>query len=638
VFLREFLRAPSRLLVLFLLLTLLPVSVLVWLGWQFIGQDRIVELQVQERREKAADLIVASLQHALAQDEQRLLDPSAWRRLAKDGGHVIVIRSQKIETYPETFLSYYPQHESLPEAPTEVFEAGEDDEFKFQNYAAAIGKFRRLVGSPDAAIRAGATLRLARNLRKAGKLAAALEVYGGLARENGVALFGIPADLVGRHARCLVLAELNRSTELRREAVELLQDLREGRWRLRPGAYLHYAGEVAQWLGVAGEAELNWTVVIEPLWEKWTASKHGSTAEASGREIFQAGDETYVLLWRSDASGLTAFAAGSAYVKKHWLSEVDGLLASQDLRLNLYDPQDHVRVGESGAERLAEDARLPWTVGITERNRQAAGAKVAARRRLLLAGLALITIVVSASSYFAARAVTRELALARLQSEFVDAVSHEFRTPLTALSQSAEILNDGRITDPDRLRVYYQAQTRATTRLQRLVESLLDFGRMEAGKKPYQIQKLDATALVRAVVEEFRAEPAAAGHTVELDLNPKAFPIDGDPEALGHALRNLLDNAVKYSPECPIVGVEVKEIDGLTAISIRDQGMGIPHAEQKEIFRKFVRGKEATANGIKGTGVGLAMVEHIVKAHGGEIRLNSEPGKGSTFTVLLRPS
>ena len=428
MFLREFLRAPRHLLVLFLALTLLPASVLVWLAWQFVGQDRIVELQrVQERRENAADRIVTSLQHALAEDEKRLLDPSAWRSLAMDEGHVIVIRSQKIETYPETPIRYYWPQKFLPEAPPEVFDAGEDDEFKFQDYAAAIGKFRRLVGGPDAAIRAGARLRLARNLRKAGRLAAALEVYSGLAQENGVAVFGIPADLVGRHARCVVLVESGRSTELLREAVGLLRDLREGRWQLQRGAYLHYVDEVAQWLGVPGETEsLAWTVMVEPLWEKWMASKHGATAEASGREGLQSDSETYALLWHSDANGLTAFAAGSAHVKKHWLAGVDSLLASQGLRLTLHDPQNHVRVAESETQRLAEDARLPWTVGIMDADPQAAGAKAATRRRLLLAGLALIMIVVSAGSYFTARAVMRELALARLQSDFVAAVSHEF--------------------------------------------------------------------------------------------------------------------------------------------------------------------------------------------------------------------
>jgi signal transduction histidine kinase len=158
---------------------------------------------------------------------------------------------------------------------------------------------------------------------------------------------------------------------------------------------------------------------------------------------------------------------------------------------------------------------------------------------------------------------------------------------------------------------------------------------MEAGSKPYRMQKLDASELVRSVVEEFRLEPAAAGYTIELGLNGAAPVIDADPDALSHAIRNLLDNAVKYSPECRTVRVEVGEEGGRVAIHVRDKGIGIPSSEQKHIFQKFVRGAVAKTSGIKGTGVGLAMVEHIVRAHGGDIHVDSEPGKGSTFTLLL---
>ena len=111
--------------------------------------------------------------------------------------------------------------------------------------------------------------------------------------------------------------------------------------------------------------------------------------------------------------------------------------------------------------------------------------------------------------------------------------------------------------------------------------------------------------------------------------------IAGDREALTNALWNLLDNAIKYSLECRTVWVDLERQDHRLAIRVRDQGLGIPASEQKEVFRKFVRGAAAKAENIKGTGIGLAMVHHIVTAHGGELCLSSEPGAGSTFTVLL---
>ena len=214
-------------------------------------------------------------------------------------------------------------------------------------------------------------------------------------------------------------------------------------------------------------------------------------------------------------------------------------------------------------------------------------------------------------------------------------MSHEFRTPLTSLRQFTELLND----DPDqpvaKRRTFCQAQARATDRLRRLVESLLDFGRMEAGARPYRLERRATAPLVRGIVEDFRHEVAPDVCTVEASIADDCGAVDVDPEAFARALWNLLDNAVKYSGASPAVFVKVDVRDGVVAISVRDQGMGIPRDEQDEIFTKFVRGTASRAHGIKGTGIGLAMVRHIVEAHGGMVSVESAPGDGSTFTIVL---
>jgi signal transduction histidine kinase len=240
-----------------------------------------------------------------------------------------------------------------------------------------------------------------------------------------------------------------------------------------------------------------------------------------------------------------------------------------------------------------------------------------------------------AGTYFIARAIRREMEVSRLQSDFVSAVSHEFRSPLTSMRQLSELLAFGRVPSEERRHVYYETLVRETMRLQRLVESLLNFGRMEAGARQYRFEPVDAGALAHRVAAEFEPQIAGDGRRIELAGDAAGCVIEADPEAISVALRNLVDNALKYSPDQPRVWVEWHAKHGLIGISVRDRGVGIAASERKAIFRKFVRGSAAASGNVKGSGVGLAMVRHIVAAHGGMIQVDSEPGRGSTFTMLL---
>jgi two-component system phosphate regulon sensor histidine kinase PhoR len=183
--------------------------------------------------------------------------------------------------------------------------------------------------------------------------------------------------------------------------------------------------------------------------------------------------------------------------------------------------------------------------------------------------------------------------------------------------------------------VFYQAQARAAERLERLVESLLDFGRMEAGARPYRMAPVAAAALIRDVVADFSRDALPDEFRVDLSTADDGAIVAADADALARALRNLLENAVKYSGDARHVGVDVSRRANEVAISVRDEGLGIPREEQRAIFHKFVRGSSSHRLGLKGTGIGLAMVRHIVQAHGGRVTVESTPGEGSTFTIWL---
>jgi signal transduction histidine kinase len=158
---------------------------------------------------------------------------------------------------------------------------------------------------------------------------------------------------------------------------------------------------------------------------------------------------------------------------------------------------------------------------------------------------------------------------------------------------------------------------------------------MDAGAREYRFESVEPGALVNGVAEEFAEQVRQQGYHLEVTANHHLPPVRADREALGRALWNLLDNAVKYSPGSKAIWVEAAREGSQVAIQVRDRGVGIAPDEQQEIFKKFVRAPGAKAAGIKGTGLGLSMVQHIVSAHGGEIRLVSEPGRGSTFTIML---
>jgi signal transduction histidine kinase len=254
---------------------------------------------------------------------------------------------------------------------------------------------------------------------------------------------------------------------------------------------------------------------------------------------------------------------------------------------------------------------------------------------ILAASVALLLLRRLLLSVRRQRLIELDAKRAQLQSDFVAAVSHEFRSPLTTLRTITDLLVRGRIYDESRRSQSYIFLDRETTRLHRLVEDLLDFGRMESGRKQYSFSTFDAFQLVRTVVADTSEQAATEGFEIVENLMTCPASVRADHEALRRAVRNLMDNAMKYSPQCRTVWVDGAVRDRLVSITVRDRGMGIDTSEHRAIFQKFVRGGAAKAAGITGSGIGLAMVMQICEAMGGDIKLESEVGVGSTFTILL---
>ena len=231
--------------------------------------------------------------------------------------------------------------------------------------------------------------------------------------------------------------------------------------------------------------------------------------------------------------------------------------------------------------------------------------------------------------------VSKEMALARLKSDFVSNVSHELRTPLALIRLYAETLELGRITTSEKKQQYYRIIRKESERLTALINNILDFSRIEAGRKEYEFRNTDIAELVHNTLESYRYQIEQQGFAFEenIDSNLPAVPVDR--EAIARALVNLVNNALKYSSEEKFLGVKLYRDNGVVKLEVADHGIGIARRDQTKIFEKFYRAGDPLVHNTKGSGLGLSLVRHITMAHGGDIAVESTPGKGSKFILSL---
>jgi len=256
-----------------------------------------------------------------------------------------------------------------------------------------------------------------------------------------------------------------------------------------------------------------------------------------------------------------------------------------------------------------------------------------ARARPQRALMAMLAGVLALGVFFVVRAAAREVKLAELRSNFVSSVSHDLKTPLALIQLFAETLELGRLKNTERAHEYYRIINSEARKLTRLINNLLDFSKIEAGLRTYtKREPVDLTELTRGVLESLESQFAHNQFTVTARLDGRV-PVVIDAEAAVQALENLISNAMKYSPEHRAIEVEVDRVDGHGVVHVRDHGVGIPAPLQRKIFTKFFRIQTDAGSGPQGTGLGLAIVDHVMRGHGGFVSVDSEPGRGSTFSL-----
>jgi signal transduction histidine kinase len=249
--------------------------------------------------------------------------------------------------------------------------------------------------------------------------------------------------------------------------------------------------------------------------------------------------------------------------------------------------------------------------------------------------LGALSLLMGGGMLLAYRNVARELGLAKLKSDFVSNVSHELRTPLALIRLYAETLELGRISNPGKRQEYYEIIRKESERLTSLINNILDFSRIESGKKEYSFRETDVADLVRGTLESYRFEIEQNGFQFEQKIDNDLPQVWVDREAIARSLLNLVNNAVKYSATEKYLGVNLYRHNGGVNLEVVDHGIGISVKEQPKIFEKFYRVGDPLVHNTKGSGLGLSLVRHIVQAHGGEVAVESELGQGSKFIITL---
>jgi signal transduction histidine kinase len=255
--------------------------------------------------------------------------------------------------------------------------------------------------------------------------------------------------------------------------------------------------------------------------------------------------------------------------------------------------------------------------------------------QLVIAAAAITSTIGFISAY---RAFHKQLRLSEMKSNFVSSVSHELRAPIASVRLMAEGLERGKISEPAKQQEYFRFITQECRRLSSMIENVLDFARIEQGRKQYEFEPTDVTALVEQTVKLMVPYAAERGVMLRAEkLQPSTSNLQPtlDGAAIQQALVNLIDNAIKHSPGGAAVLVSLNSQPSTLNLSVRDSGPGIPASEHEKIFERFYRLGSELRRETPGVGIGLSIVKHVVEAHGGRVIVDSEAGQGSCFTIKL---
>lgn len=398
------------------------------------------------------------------------------------------------------------------------------------------------------------------------------------------------------------------------------------------------------------------------MWRNVAALKQPSLATAklpeikTGTLLFADNDPDNPIILKpvTDSSsqlvGIAGLVVDRSYFRETYLPQVlkrafESHFAGDefsDLALAVYDDSGAPVTSTHPVKETQAEMKIPfglffprWHLGARS---QGLSTEQAGQRYLLtyLSLTLLMTGIIIGGIVFALRAASREMKLSQMKTDFVSNVSHELRTPLSSIRVFGELQRLGHVKDAGRVREYGEFIETESRRLTQLINNILDFSRIESGQKSYRFSEADVSEIVLDTLKTFSVRLQQDAFTLRIETPETPLPrAMVDAEAIGQVIVNLLDNAVKYSGTAREITVRLGQKFEFVTIAVVDHGIGIPTGEHEKVFDRFHRVSTGLVHDVKGSGLGLSLVKHIVEAHGGRVAVSSEVGHGSTFTVFL---
>jgi len=647
-------RSHRKQILLFLLAVILPSVVLVVFTLRMISQERELaqKRMLDERRRMGSEIG----QHLLVRLEKIKLQESSaaadWTQLSAkrdyvnpevaligmvEGDRLLLPweENKKSEEFRRLLSSYDFSRK---------IQLAESEEFAKKDFIRAAGLYRQLMESAQESLQRGyARLLLARALAKSGRNKEALSHYrrildlpSSVTDEYGIPLSlyaaGLLLDEEDAHGEILeyIRTELGAKRWLSPSESYMLQEVVEKVVKTAPEESTQDTAKDYQRMINDHILKLEQALELQGDFQKIAfASRQGNQGKRDEPIWISYGEIPWL-------ASLAPPLAGSQPLL--FVVHAQDILASlrQDSGFSETFPGEfHLVTGErSEGESLGPNFR-GLKIAFAESEETAFSSQWSFQRSFYLLALLLVLSVTLFGAYLLWRDVRRDVRMAEMRSQFVSSVSHELKTPLTAIRMFAETLRLGRSRNLKTQAEYLDTIVSESQRLTRLLNNVLDFSKIEQGKRIYRPELTSLSEVIQAAARAMKYPLSQQGFELNVHAEEDLPDVRVDRDALEQAILNLLNNAMKYSGESREIDLRLQRKDDQALIQVTDRGVGIDPREQKRIFEKFYRVPMPENERIVGTGLGLTLVSHIVKAHGGNIEVESAPGKGSTFSIYL---